>query len=223
MQLLQAEDCPIAMHIECAGLEKVPRGKWYCPHHIGQAKASKPRPSSAKTSGDLDSSLPPSTSGKAPAGGTSAPSKAGPSSKSGAGGKGKGKLQGEDDTVDREGSKKSSGKAGKKRPEAEPATLPPKTSGTSGKPGAKAQGAGSSKAGKAHLDDAPAAAPARKKSDSGDFAAAAKSSKDNGKSTKAKSKESSRPQGEDLPTQNTARLSRFCFAVETQGWKSLCN
>ena len=213
LYVLQAEDCPIAMHTECAGLEKVPRGKWYCPHHVGQAKASKPRPSSAKPSGDLDSSLAPSTSGKGPAAGTSAPSRAGLNSKTGAGGKGKAKVQGEEETVDKEGSKKSGGKAGKKRPEAEPATLPPKISAKSA---GKAQGAGGSKAAKAHSDDVPAAAPARKKSGSGDLAAAAKSSKDNSKSTKNTSKEGFKGQGEHSPTQNRACLRSLPVQLECE-------
>lgn len=43
------------MHTECAGLDKVPKGKWFCPEHASfQGKVSKPRPSSAKPSGSLD-------------------------------------------------------------------------------------------------------------------------------------------------------------------------
>ena len=52
---MQAPGCSTAMHMECAGLEKVPKGKWFCPHHASlQGKSSKPRPVSAKSSGSLD-------------------------------------------------------------------------------------------------------------------------------------------------------------------------
>ncbi|KAL3155881.1 hypothetical protein ABBQ32_012881 [Trebouxia sp. C0010 RCD-2024] len=194
----EAKDCPIAMHMECAGLEKVPRGKWYCPQHANQPKASKPRPSSAKSSGELDSSVAPSTSGKAPTAGPGAPSKTGANSKSGAGGKGKGRAQGQEDAAQGEGGKKSGGKAGKKRQaEAEPADLPPKPTG---KAGSKAQGTDGSKAGKAQPEDALTAAPARKKSGSGDGASKA-SAENGGKQKSGRGKEDSKKQPRDAPIQ----------------------
>lgn len=184
------------MHKDCAGLEKVPRGKWYCPRHASQAKASKPRPSSAKVSGDLDTNSAPSTSGRAPTAGPSAPSKAGASLKSGGGGKGKGKAQSEDDSGPGDGSKKGGGKGGKKRQaEAEPTDLAPKATG---KAGSKAQATNSSKAGKAQLNDAASAPPARKKANSGDLAV--KGSADNtGKQKSGKSKEDVKKQQRDAP------------------------
>lgn len=186
------------MHMECAGLEKVPRGKWYCPQHANQPKASKPRPSSAKSSGELDSSLAPSTSGKAATAGPSAPSKTGANSKFGAGGKGKGRAQGQEDAAQEEGGKKSSGKAGKKRQaEAEPADLPPKPTG---KAGSKAQGTGGSKAGKAQPDNAPTAAPARMKAGSGDVASKG-SAEGGGKQKSGRGKEDSKKQPRDAPVQ----------------------
>lgn len=203
------------MHKDCAGLEKVPRGKWYCPQHASQAKASKPRLSSAKTSGDLETSLPPSTSGKAPTAGPSAPSKAGPSLKSGGGGKGKGKAQSKDDSGQGDGSKKGGGKAGKKRQaEAEPADLAPKATG---KAGSRAQASGS-KAGKAQLNDAAAAPPARKKASSGDLAV--KESADNvGKQKSGKGKEDAKKQQRHASLQRGMNLCPLSpAAVGFAGW-----
>ena len=194
------------MHKDCAGLEKVPRGKWYCPEHASQAKASKPRPSSAKVSGDLDTSSAPSTSGKAPTVGPSAPSK-----KPGGGGKGKGKAQSEDDSGQGDGSKKGGGKAGKKRQaEGEPADLAPKATG---KAESKAQTLGSSKAGKTQSNDAASAHPARKKAGSGDLAV--KGSADNaGKKKNGKGKEDSKKQQRDAPLQKGTR----CCSLPCSCW-----
>lgn len=214
------------MHMECAGLEKVPRGKWYCPQHANQPKASKPRPSSAKSSGELDSSVAPSTSGKAPTAGPGAPSKTGANSKSGAGGKGKGRAQGQEDAAQGEGGKKSGGKAGKKRQaEAEPADLPPKPTG---KAGSKAQGTDGSKAGKAQPEDALTAAPARKKSGSGDGASKA-SAENGGKQKSGRGKEDSKKQPRDAPIQKGSPSSQLLVVGgEAQGrwvgwgWAASC-
>ena len=186
------------MHKDCAGLEKVPRGKWYCPQHASQAKATKTRPSSAKISGDLDTSSAPSNSGKALTAGPSAPSK-----KPGGGGKSKGKAQSEEDSGQGNGSKKGGGKAGKKRQaETEPADLAPKATG---KAESKAQMTGSSKAGKAHLDDAPSAPPGRKKTGSGN--SAVKGSADNaGKNKSGKGKEDAKKQQRDTSLQKGMHL-----------------
>ena len=54
LALLQAPGCPIAMHKECAGLDKVPRGKWFCPEHASLQPKARPRPASAMSSGSLD-------------------------------------------------------------------------------------------------------------------------------------------------------------------------
>ena len=183
------------MHTECAGLEKVPRGKWYCPQHASQPKASKPRPSSAKNSGDLEGSLTPSTSGKASTAGVAAPSKTGFTLKSGTGGKAKGKAQSEDESGQGNSSKKGAGKAGKKRSDPEPADLPPKAAG---KAGSNGPASGSNKTGKAQLDDAPTAAPARKKSGSGDLAVKG-STETGGKQKSGKGKEDSKKQHRDIP------------------------
>ncbi|DBA80639.1 TPA: hypothetical protein ACH3X1_007887 [Trebouxia sp. C0004] len=175
----EAKDCPVAMHMECAGLDKVPRGKWYCPEHAASlGKSSKAKPSSAKSSGNLDSTaLAPSNSGKTDAAGASAPSKAGSNIKAAAGGKagrahseddsadgqapkkggkaGKGKVPGEDAAAEGSVPKKGGGKAGKDRTAAEQTDPLPKAPS---KTTIKLKTGGSSKAGKAHPDAALAAA-----------------------------------------------------------------
>ena len=176
--VLQAKDCPVAMHMECAGLDKVPRGKWYCPEHTASlGKSSKAKPSSAKSSGNLDNTLAPSNAGKAAAAGASAPSKAGSNSKAAAGGKagrahseddssdgqapkkggkaGKGKVLGEEDAAEGRVPKKGGGKAGKNRTAAEQTDALPKAPS---KTTIKLKTGGSSKAGKARPDAASAAA-----------------------------------------------------------------
>lgn len=174
----EAKDCPVAMHMECAGLDKVPRGKWYCPEHAASlGKSSKAKPSSAKSSGNLDNTLAPSNAGKAAAAGASAPSKAGSNSKAAAGGKagrahseddssdgqapkkggkaGKGKVLGEEDAAEGRVPKKGGGKAGKNRTAAEQTDALPKAPS---KTTIKLKTGGSSKAGKARPDAASAAA-----------------------------------------------------------------
>lgn len=221
--VVQAKDCPVAMHTECAGLDKVPRGKWYCPEHAAsQGKTSKPRPSSAKSSGNLDSTPSvPSNSGKAAASGASAPSKAGSSSKPGARGKvSKGRAHSEDDSAGGdlpkkggktskgkaqdqeeapEGSlpKKSAGKAGKKHTEAEQTDPAPKASSKSG---AKLQVGEGSKANRAHSESVPTAAepPARKKCGGRDFGSTDKPANGTGSKSKgSKGKDITRKRSSD--------------------------
>ncbi|DBA68705.1 TPA: hypothetical protein ACH3X2_013498 [Trebouxia sp. C0005] len=220
----EAKDCPVAMHTECAGLDKVPRGKWYCPEHAASlGKSSKAKPSSAKSSANLDSTaLAPSNSGKLAAAGASAPSKAGPDSKAAAGGKagrahseddsadgqapkkarkaGKGKVLGEEDTTEGSVPKKGGGKAGKNEVAAEQTDPLPKAPS---KTTIKLKTGGSSKASKARPDAASAAADASVGKPSGGDVPASADRPANGNGAKAKSnkgKETARKRSADDKT-----------------------
>ena len=231
---LQAKDCPVAMHMECAGLDKVPRGKWYCPEHAANlGKSSKAKPSSAKSSGNLDSStLAPSNSGKTAEAGASAPSKAGSNSRAAAGGKagrahseddsadgqapkkggkaGKGKLLGEQDAAEGSVPKKGGGKAGKNRTAAEQSDPMPKAPS---KTTIKLKTGGSSKAGKARPDAASAAvADASAGKPSGGDIPASADRPANGNAAKAKGnkgKEPTRKRSADDKTLQKGTISHY--------------
>lgn len=219
------------MHTECAGLDKVPRGKWYCPEHAASlGKSSKAKPSSAKSSANLDSTaLAPSNSGKLAAAGASAPSKAGPDSKAAAGGKagrahseddsadgqapkkarkaGKGKVLGEEDTTEGSVPKKGGGKAGKNEVAAEQTDPLPKAPS---KTTIKLKTGGSSKASKARPDAASAAADASVGKPSGGDVPASADRPANGNGAKAKSnkgKETARKRSADDKTLHKGTIS----------------
>lgn len=162
------------MHMECAGLDRVPRGKWFCPEHAALAKPGKARPASAKSSPAEESSLEPNNSAQAPPAGGNAAAKA--ASKNGAGGKtGKRKAEALDDEPEADAGKKGGGKsskakaqgakaaaglseqqeisnAGKSKGSADPAQgNAPKQGG--GKAGKSKEGAGSGAEGSATMDD----------------------------------------------------------------------
>ena len=234
---LQAKDCPVAMHMECAGLDKVPRGKWYCPEHAANlGKSSKAKPSSAKSSGNLDSStLAPSNSGKTAEAGASAPSKAGSNSKAAAGGKagrahseddsadgqapkkggkaGKGKLLGEQDAAEGSVPKKGGGIAGKNRTAAEQSDPMPKAPS---KTTIKLKTGGSSKAGKARPDAASAAAAADTsagKQTGGDIPASADRPA-NGNAAKAKSNKGKEPARKRSADDKTLQKGTISHCIE---------
>lgn len=222
-------------------MDKVPRGKWYCPEHAANlGKSSKAKPSSAKSSGNLDSTaLAPSNSGKTAS--ASAPSKAGSNPKAATGGKA-GRAHSEDDSADGQGPKKG-GKAGKGKVGEEDAaegSVPKKGGGKAGKnrtaaeqtdplPQApskttiKLKTGGSSKAGKACPDAASAAAVADTsagKQTGGDIPASADRPA-NGNAAKAKGnkgKEPTRKRSADDTTLQKGTISHYieCCSSENQ-------